>query len=44
MKSLKRNKLIIVGAIYDMHTGKVEFISKTDAKGHHLVQAPSLPK
>ena len=35
MKSLKREKVAIVGAVYDMHSGQVETISKIDAKGHH---------
>ncbi len=26
MKSLKSGKVVIVGAVYDLHTGKVEFV------------------
>lgn len=32
MKSLKSGKLKIVGCIYDMHTGKVEFLDDSEAK------------
>jgi len=38
MKSLKKGRAVIVGAIYDMHSGNVEVISRIDREGHHRLQ------
>ena len=38
MKNLKSNRVVIIGAVYDMHQGRVEFISRTDSKGHRLLK------
>lgn len=40
MKSLKNGHMVILGAVYDMHTGKVDVVSKTDSKGHHPMSRP----